>query len=158
MARRHRIDWQVAHGRLSAIEPTRDEVAAAAGALAAAYSDPKNAPLLGHDGIGVGHAELALLIAAPAAQGRGLGTRFAIMVHAFAFRTLGLERLYVAIVPGNQASRRLFARLGHRVDDSPIARAYVDDAGEVSMSIGRGEFEAAHAAALSEIRITERNM
>src|SRR6266568_8798077 len=157
MARRHRIDWQVAHGRLSAIEPTRDEVAAAAGALAAAYSDPKNAPLLGHDepysaddviahvealwaeggrpfllgrdrelagdadlrGIGVGHAELALLIAAPAAQGRGLGTRFAIMVHAFAFRTLGLERLYVAIVPGNQASRRLFARLGHRVDDSP---------------------------------------
>src|SRR5512143_3523959 len=170
--RRYRIDWQVSLGALSAVEPSADEVAAAAGALAAAYNDPRNAPMLGHDapfsteevvahvealqaeggrpfllfrdgelvgdadlrGIDGGGAELALLVGSAAAQGRGLGTRFAIMVHAFAFRTLGLDRLYVAIVPDNQPSLRLFARLGYAVDDSPAARAFVDDPAEVSMS------------------------
>ena len=188
---RHRIDWQVAQGLLSAIEPTPAEVAAAAGALAEAYSHPRNAPMMGHDqifspddgighieelrdegghpfllwhdgalagdadlrGIGDGRAEFALLVAEPAAQGRGLGTRFAIMIHAFAFRTLGLEQVHVAIVPENQPSLRLFARLGYHTDDSPVARAYVEDPGEVSMSIRRADFERGHAKALAEIRI-----
>ena len=191
---RHRIDWQTPQGRLSAIEPTPGEIEAAAGALAAAYSDPRNAPMMGHDepfapadviahleglraeggrpfllehdgilagdadlrAIAGGHAELAILVAAPESQGRGLGTRFALMLHAFAFRTLGLERVYVAIVRGNQPSLRLFARLGYEIDETPTARAHVDDPGEVSMSLGAEDFERRHGEAVAGIRISER--
>jgi RimJ/RimL family protein N-acetyltransferase len=96
-------------------------------------------------------AELAILILRP---GRGLGTRFAIMMHAFAFSVLGLERVTVAIVPENQASLRLFARLGYRVDTSPSARALVDDEREVALSVARADFERAHAAELAEVRVS----
>ena len=90
-------------------------------------------------------AELAILIAARAAQGRGLGTRFALMLHAFAFRELRLERVYVTIVPANAASLRLFEKLGYQPDARPEARAYADDAADVSLSLARDDFERAHA-------------
>jgi len=102
-------------------------------------------------GIEDGAAELAIMIGARASQGRGLGTRFAMMLHAFAFRTLGLAKVYVGIVPGNDASRRLFEKLGYRVDDSAEARAYADHESDVMMSIDRASFEAVHAAALDAI-------
>jgi len=103
-----------------------------------------------------GAAELAIMIAARDTQGRGLGTRFATMLHAFAFRVLDLRRIYVGIVPANLASRRLFEKLGYRVDDSPAARAYADEETDVTMSVERSAFEAAHAAALDQIAIAER--
>jgi ribosomal-protein-alanine N-acetyltransferase len=99
-------------------------------------------------------AELAILIAARAAQGRGLGTRFALMLHAFAFRELRLERVYVTIVPANTASLRLFEKLGYQPDATPEARAYADDAADVSLSLARGEFERAHA--LDDVRMERR--
>lgn len=102
-----------------------------------------------------GRAELAIMVAARATQGRGLGTRFAIMLHAFGFHRLGLDRIYVGIVPANLASQRLFARLGHAVDDSPIARDYADAPDEITMSIGKAEFDARHGDALAEIRYEE---
>jgi hypothetical protein len=37
-------------------------------------------------------AEFAIMIGARSAQGKGLGLRFALMVHALAYDTLGLER------------------------------------------------------------------
>jgi RimJ/RimL family protein N-acetyltransferase len=103
-------------------------------------------------------AELAIMLvpAAPdgeSAQRRGLGTRFALLVHALAFRALGLERVFVAILPHNEGSQRLFAKLGYVPDDSPAARALVDDAAEVTLSIDRARFEALHAAALEGARI-----
>jgi len=100
--------------------------------------------------------EFAIMIGARDVQGRGLGTRFAVMVHAFAFQRLGLERVYVSIVPANAASRRLFEKLGYEPDDGPDARAFADDATDVTMSIGRAAFEAARARELGEIRIVER--
>jgi RimJ/RimL family protein N-acetyltransferase len=103
-----------------------------------------------------GKAELAILVASRAAQGKGLGTRFALLVQAFAFRTLGLERIYVSILPENTASRRLFEKLGYHVDTSPEARAHADEEQDITMSIGRTEFERAHAAALGAIRIAPR--
>jgi RimJ/RimL family protein N-acetyltransferase len=99
-------------------------------------------------------AELAILIAARAAQGRGLGTRFALMLHAFAFRELHLERVYVTIVPANAASLRLFEKLGYRPDASPEARAYADDEADVSLSLAREDFEPAHA--LDDVRMDRR--
>ena len=69
---------------------------------------------------------------------------------------LDLRRVYVGIVPANAASRRLFEKLGYRVDDSPAARAYADEETDVTMSVDRAAFEAAHAAALDQIAISER--
>jgi len=103
-------------------------------------------------GLAHGNAEFAFMIASPAAQGKGLGTRFALMVHAFAFQQLGLARIYASVVPHNVASRRVFEKLGYRVDESPAARAYADEPDDITLVVERTEFEAHHAAALAQIR------
>ncbi len=107
-------------------------------------------------GIDGGAAEFAFLIADPAAQGRGLGTRFAIMVHALAFGPLALERIYAAVIPANAGSRRVFDKLGYAVDEGERARGYGDD-GDVVLSIDRAAFERAHGAAAAEVRIRRRD-
>ena len=194
-----RIAWREAGRELVAREPTDDEIGRHAPALALAYNDPRNAPLLGHtsdltaddvidhyrelgedgarqfhlfvDGVlagdadlrGVedGAAEFAFLIAAPAAQGQGLGTRFALMIHAFAFaappRGAGLTTIYASVVPANVASLRVFAKLGYTEDGSPAARAYADEPGDVVLAIDRATFLARHAAAIAGIVIGPRD-
>ena len=189
-----RIDWTTPHGALTALEPRLDDVAHHVGALAAAYNDPHNAPLLGHteplaerdvldhyaslrgrgahpfllfsDGVLAGDgdlrnldhgaAEFAFLIAAPAAQGKGLGTRFAIMIHAFAFTQLALDRVYASIVPANTASRRVFEKLGYTLDTSEAARAFADEPEDVVMSIAREAFLHQHADPMAQLRIAMR--
>ena len=106
--------------------------------------------------LGGGAAEFAFMVASPAAQGKGLGTRVALMIHAFGFRRLGLERIYASIIPHNAASRRVFEKLGYAVDDSPEARAYADEPGDITMVIDRAVFERAHADAIAEIALTVR--
>jgi len=103
-------------------------------------------------GIRTGAAEFAFMIGARAAQGKGLGTRFAIMVHAFGFSVLGLARIYASVVPHNAASRRVFEKLGYIDDDSPAAREYADEPGDVTMVVDRVTFETRHAAQLAAIR------
>ena len=103
-----------------------------------------------------GGAEFAFMIAAKESQGRGLGTRFALMVHALAFGSLGLERVYAAVVPANTASARVFEKLGYTVDASPAARARADDEADVVWSIGRREFEGRNATAIAGIRVISR--
>lgn len=190
----YRIAWSTPAGELAALTPTRADLEVHAAALAIAYGDPRNAPLLGQtgsatrddvlehyeilaaeaartfllyrDGTLVGDADLrgittdaaefAFLIADPGTQGKGLGTRFAIMLHAFAFRTLGLATVYAAVVPANRASRRVFEKLGYRVDTSPAARERADEEDDVTLSIGREGFERAFAAELAAITIAAR--
>jgi RimJ/RimL family protein N-acetyltransferase len=96
------------------------------------------------------------MIAAREQQGKGLGTKFALMVHGFAFATLGLDRVYVSIVPKNRASRRVFEKLGYKLDDSAEARAFADEAGDVTMVIDRATFERGHAVQLRGLRIAPR--
>src|SRR6185436_1887800 len=122
----YQIEWATPAGKLVAVEPRLDELAGHLATLVAAYNDPHNALLLGHeaaideqdvvdhyasllddaahpfllfrDGALAGDGDLrrfhdracefAFLIAAVAAQGKGLGTRFATMIHAFAFTHL----------------------------------------------------------------------
>ncbi|MGE0549111.1 MAG: GNAT family N-acetyltransferase [Kofleriaceae bacterium] len=191
---RFEIEWSAPAGLLRAIEPTHDEVANHASALTAAYNDPLNAPMLGHDaelsrddvlehyaklrdqrahafllfcdgalagdadlrGIAGGAAEFAFMIAMPSAQGKGLGTAFATMVHAFGFSRLALDAIYASIIPANTASRRAFDKLGYSVDVSPAARQYADP-GDVTMSIGRDTFERVHGSKLASIRIREHS-
>lgn len=94
--------------------------------------------------IGARRAEFAILIAAREEQGQGLGTGFAVMLHALAFRELGLDRIHVTIVPQNVASRLVFGKLGYTSDMGEEARAFADDPSDLTLSIGRSEFERAH--------------
>ena len=106
-------------------------------------------------GISEGAAEFAFLIATPAVQGKGLGTRFAQMIHAFAFGQLPIERIYASIVPANTASRRVFEKLGYVEDDSAEAREFADP-GDLTMVIERAAFLERHATAIGELRIAAR--
>src|SRR5262249_6911058 len=99
-------------------------------------------------------AEFAIMIGAPDAQGKGLGTRYAIMVHALGFQRLGLSRVYSSIVPQNVASRRMLDKVGFRVDDSAAARAHADEPSDIVLVIDRATFERVNAAALTQLKIT----
>jgi RimJ/RimL family protein N-acetyltransferase len=101
-------------------------------------------------------AEFAFMIAAPNAQGKGLGTRFALMIHAFGFQTLELQRIYASVVPHNVASRRVFEKLGYVLDDSPEARTYAEEPGDVTLMLDRGTFVSRHTAQLAQILIGVR--
>ncbi len=103
-----------------------------------------------------GAAEFAFMIAAPSLQGKGLGTRFALMLAAFGFRDAGLAIIYASVVPENTASRRVFEKLGYRVDDSPRAREYADEATDIVLSVDREMFERQNAAAIAELQIRAR--
>ena len=99
-------------------------------------------------------AEVAILIGERNIQGKGLGTRFGIMLHAFAFRTLGLERLYASIIPANTPSLRLFAKLGYERDDTPAARRYVDEPDDVTLSLEAERFVRLHGSLAARVVIT----
>lgn len=101
-------------------------------------------------GVTSGAAEFAFLIAAPTAQGKGLGTRFAIMVHAFAFTALALDRIYASVIPDNTASRRVFEKLGYVVDETSD---YGDD-GDLVLRVDKRRFLERHARELGEIVVT----
>jgi RimJ/RimL family protein N-acetyltransferase len=101
-------------------------------------------------------AEVAILIGERAVQGRGLGTRCVTMLHVFAFEVLGLERLYISVLPSNPASRRLFEKLGHQIDDSPAAREHIDAESDLTLSVARADFERRASASLAHIRVFER--
>jgi len=107
-------------------------------------------------GLRGGTAEFAFMIGAPSAQGKGLGTRFATMIHAFGFQTLALHHIYASIVPANTASRRVFDKLGYTLDASAVARGYADEPGDLVMSIDRPTFERVAGGALAQIAITVR--
>ena len=97
-------------------------------------------------------AEFAILIGQRLEQGRGIGTRFAILLHALGFRGLGLERTFVSIIPANLPSQRLFAKIGYTRDDSFAARAFADERTDLTLSMSRATFENAHAPLVGEIR------
>ena len=103
-------------------------------------------------GIEDGAAEFAFMIGAPTSQGKGLGTRFATMIYAFAFDQLQLHHVYASVVPENVASKRVFEKLGCTVDDRAAARAYADEPGDLVLSIDRETFHRINAAALAHIR------
>jgi RimJ/RimL family protein N-acetyltransferase len=99
---------------------------------------------LRHIDHGAHTAEFAIMIGERNVQGRGYGSRFALMLHALAFEKLALERIYVSIIPGNRGSLRLFEKLGYRPDASAAARAYIDEDDDITMSFGRSAFRGLH--------------
>ncbi|MEZ4401244.1 MAG: GNAT family N-acetyltransferase [Kofleriaceae bacterium] len=111
-------------------------------------------------GVRDGAAEFAFLIGKPATQGQGLGTRFARMIHAFAFAPapvgLGLARIYVSVVPTNTASLRVFAKLGYREDRSDTARAWADEPGDVVLVVDAAASARAQPALGDDLIIARR--
>lgn len=103
-----------------------------------------------------GAAEFAFMIGSRTMQGKGLGTKFATMIHAFGFRELDLHHIYVSVVPHNGASMRVFEKLGYVVDDSPVARAYAEEPDDVVLSLDKPTFMRSHAARLRQIQIAVR--
>jgi ribosomal-protein-alanine N-acetyltransferase len=101
-------------------------------------------------------AEFAILIGRRSQQSRGLGTRFAAMMHVAALRVLGFERVYATVIPTNIASRRMLEKLGYQVDQSPRAASFADAEDDIAMSIDWGQFERAHADLLTQVVITAR--
>lgn len=89
-------------------------------------------------------AEFAIMIGDTDRKGQGLGATFATMLHVFAFRDLGLARIYVQPRRENVRVQRLELSLGYMPDDSPEARSHADDDDVVTMSIGSEEFRARH--------------
>jgi RimJ/RimL family protein N-acetyltransferase len=102
--------------------------------------------------------ELAILVGARAVQGRGLGTSFGVMLHAFAFRALKLARVYASIIPANVPSLRLFQRLGYERDESPAARRTADAPDDVTLSLAAARFDELHGALAAEVRIEARDL
>ena len=100
--------------------------------------------------------EFAIMIGGRASQGRGLGTRFALMLHAFGYDVLGLERIYISVIPANAASRRLFEKLGYQPDDSPQARALIDEETDLTMSLARSALDRTRIADQAAIRAAIR--
>jgi len=101
-------------------------------------------------------AEFAIMIGERTAQGRGFGTRFALMLHALAFERLGLERVYVSIIPSNQGSLRLFEKLGYTSDNSPAARAYIDEPDDLTLSFRRADFLRLHGDIVRQLALAPR--
>ena len=105
---------------------------------------------------GEGRAEVAILVASRELQGQGLGTCFALLLHALAFGPLRCARVYASILPANVASRRLFEKLGYRLDTSDEASAYAEGEDDRVLSVDARALSALHARALSEIVVRER--
>jgi RimJ/RimL family protein N-acetyltransferase len=98
-------------------------------------------------------AEFAIAIGARSAQGKGLGTRFGIMLHGFAFENCGLETVLVAILHKNTGSLRLFEKLGYERD---VEREFVhrlEDETDVCMFLSKPRFADLFASDVRKLRI-----
>jgi RimJ/RimL family protein N-acetyltransferase len=96
-------------------------------------------------------AEFAIMIGDTQRKGQGLGATFATMLHVFAFRDLGLERIYVQPKRENVRVQRLERSLGYELDDSPEAKSHADDENAVTMSITAEVFRSNRPDAWTEV-------
>jgi RimJ/RimL family protein N-acetyltransferase len=103
-----------------------------------------------------GTAEYAVMIGARAAQGKGWGTQVSLMVTHFAFTELGLQTVYLVVIPANVAGRRAYEKVGYTRDESWAAEEYKDQPDDIAMSIDRQTFLARHGEPLAAISIRPR--
>lgn len=100
-----------------------------------------------------GAAEFALMIGPAEAKGRGVGRALAILVHVFAFRELGLPRLFVPPRRDNVRVHALNRFLGYEPDDGQLARAFGDEPSCQTYSLSARAFREKHAAAWCEVEV-----
>lgn len=98
--------------------------------------------------------EFAIMIGDDASKGRGLGKAFARMIHVFAFRDVGLERVFVSPRRDNTRVLALEAFLGYAPDDGPEARERADDDPDcATYSLARDVFRRLHDDAWREVEV-----
>lgn len=71
-------------------------------------------------------AELQIRIGDPEARGRGVGTAATTRLLEIAFHELGLHRVYLHVFATNQPARRLYERLGFRVEGVQREAAWIE--------------------------------
>lgn len=98
-------------------------------------------------------AEYALLIGEHGTKGRGLGTRFSLLVLHLAFGPLGRSRVFASVIPKNKGSLRMFEKLGFDVDGTPAGRRYAEHEHDVCLRLEAGEFARLHGAQTASIRV-----
>jgi len=101
-------------------------------------------------------AEFAIMVGVRSAQGKGVGTAFSVLLHAFAFQKLGLREIYLTIIPENEAGRRCYKKVGYACDEGPVARSYAEHDTDVAMVLTREAFLRHHGTVLSQIEISAR--
>jgi RimJ/RimL family protein N-acetyltransferase len=100
--------------------------------------------------------EFAIMIGDDANKGRGIGKALARMIHVFAFRELGIERLFVSPRRDNVRVLALEAFLGYQRDDGPEARERADeDPSCATYSLAGDEFRRRHEDAWREVEVKE---
>ncbi len=58
------------------------------------------------------HGEFGVLIGEDSVRGKGIAHKAGVAILRYAFKELGLERVYLLVFPGNEAANRLYHRLG----------------------------------------------
>lgn len=104
-------------------------------------------------GITDGAAEVALLIADPSAQGKGLGTKLVLLLTTFGFRVLDLDTIFASVAPQNTASKRVFEKLGFWLDASPRARSFAETPDDLVFALDRAAFDCLHSTIVAGIVI-----
>lgn len=102
-------------------------------------------------GVRDGAAEFAVMIGGAAHKGRGLGRTLSLLIHVFAFRELGLARIYVPPRKDNERVHALNRFLGYVRDESEAAQTYADGPESETYSLDRATFAALHADAYREV-------
>jgi RimJ/RimL family protein N-acetyltransferase len=82
----------------------------------AVRQDQKVVGLVNIDGLdwANSHAEIGIALTSPSARGQGYAFEALSLLIDFAFKELGLHRLWARIIDGNEPSLKLFARLGFK--------------------------------------------
>lgn len=106
-------------------------------------------------GICDGAAEIAFLIAEPREQGKGLGTKLALLLTTFGFRVLGLDAIFGSVVPHNTGSKRVFEKLGFWIDASPRARSFAEVSNDLVFAIDRATFDRLHSKTVAEFEFAD---
>ncbi len=100
-----------------------------------------------------GSGEWAIMVGNRLAQGKGLGTSFGILLHHVAFAALGLQRVYLAVIPANAGGVRCYEKVGYEVDTSEAARRFAEDESDLCMSLPRERFYELHWRKLEPARV-----
>lgn len=66
------------------------------------------------------HAEIGIALTSQDARGQGFATEALSLLIDFAFRELGLHRIWARIIDGNEPSLKLFAKLGFKPEGRMI--------------------------------------
>jgi len=100
-------------------------------------------------------AEFAIMVGAPTAQGKGLGTSFTAMVNVFALRDLALPTVWLSIVPHNTGARRCYEKCGYTQDHGPGSEDVMEAPSDVPMSLTAAALQRCQPLAWAQVTVQD---